>query len=282
MRRLILVSLSVMVVLLVLACGCGDKKQSSEADNPFSEWIGDGSAENGEIEAVPGPRYDPYPAPDEASTATDYDIGLGEGYEEGYWAGYYDAVEDSYDNEPPCTDYLSVDHRIGYHEGYFEGYDDGYYDCLDMLADNGAQPPEMDEGDSGDSGEDKSEGEIIDLTDKSRSTGNLKYDIVGTYVGNQREGGGDILEEGILEAIELKADGTCINYYVFYGEGSYWIDTRRMEIVFGGDDLLMAGEGWLIREDPENTEFENAYKLIDEEGNVWRRGEPLDPSEYAL
>lgn len=277
MKKLSAVFIAVFIAVLCLAtCSCSDGKGGSGV-LPWSD-AGDSGATKTAGAQEPGPRYDPYPESEEGGvTASDYDLGLRDGYEDGYWAGY-NADPDRYDDEPAEVDDTDDFYAEGYLEGYAEGYEDGFYDGLEMRGLEGEVARE-DGDDGGDAGEEKSEGEIIDLTRNNPPTNNLNDLVAGSYVGSSKA---DSDEAVFSEALDLYANGTCFYYYAFQCDGNYWINPKTMELYFGGNDFMLAGEVWKIERDYGNTEYENAYRLIDEQGRIWRRGEPDDPMEVAL
>jgi hypothetical protein len=260
------------VVLCIASYGCGEGKNVGGT----SPW-GDASVKESTVVQGPGPRYNPYPDPEEGEmTPSDYDLGLREGYEDGYWAGF-SADPDGYDDEPAGVDAANEYYAEGYVEGYMEGYEDGFYDGLEMRGLEEGVARE-DSGGEGEAGEEKSEGRIIDLT-RDPPTSNLNVQVAGSYVGSSKA---ESDEAVFSEALDLNPDGSCFYYYAFHCEGYYWIDPKSMELYFGGEGFLLAGEVWRVERDYGNTEYENAYKLIDENGRIWYRGEPDDPMEVAL
>jgi len=138
-KAIILLVLVSLLAALVWACGCGGSdennksfiEQSTEKDTtttkPTAEDT-DTTRTTGE-DLEPGPRYDPYVAAEgEMVTASDYDLGLQEGYEAGYWTGLVDGMGGAYDADPVGYDDSNEYYVEGFLEGYQEGYDDGYSD----------------------------------------------------------------------------------------------------------------------------------------------------------
>jgi hypothetical protein len=119
--------LCALLATLVWACGCGTEKSADKEDKTTT------TKTTGE-DLEPGPRYDPYPTPEEGElvTPSDWDLGLREGYEAGYWAGYVDGMRGIYDEEPGGYDDTNEYYVEGFLQGFQEGYADGNSDGEEM------------------------------------------------------------------------------------------------------------------------------------------------------
>jgi hypothetical protein len=137
-KTIMLLVLAALLAASLWACGCGteesiDREEKVTTTQTTGEDTTTTTQTTGE-ELEPGPRYDPYPTPEEGEmvTPTDYDVGLREGYEYGYWAGYADGMRGIYDEQPGEYDDTNEYYEEGYLEGYQEGYDDGNSDGEEM------------------------------------------------------------------------------------------------------------------------------------------------------
>jgi hypothetical protein len=136
--------IAALLFMFILACGCDSDKSGKSLDgwdttrtgqeDGTSTWEDDTSAQDADDDYTePGPSYDPYvPMEGEMVTASDYDLGLQEGYEDGYWAGLVDGRRGIYDDEPGGYDDSNEYYEEGYLQGYAEGYEDGYSDGEEM------------------------------------------------------------------------------------------------------------------------------------------------------
>jgi len=135
-KTITLLAIIALLLTLVWVCGCGTEKNADEKDTTIT-WTTEEDTDTVDAtgdELEPGPRYDPYPTPEEGElvTITDYDLGLREGYEAGYWAGLADGMRGIYEEEPVEYDDSNEYYVDGFLEGYQEGYEDGNSDGEEM------------------------------------------------------------------------------------------------------------------------------------------------------